>query len=99
MIDPAQRLPGLEPAGIIFLGNEHRQEECAFSAFTSSRKIPLSVSLSFAHAAAVVELAIQRMYVRIEHKRTPMNLQCSCRDIWGGLIAGRAIRETSTPKK
>ena len=45
MIDAAQRLPGLKTAGIVLLGNEHREKEGAFAAFTGPRQIPLSVSL------------------------------------------------------
>ena len=70
-----------------------------FSAFTSSRKIPLSVSFSVAHAAAVVELAVQRMHMGIKHKRAPMSLHCSCGYMWGGLIGCGALRRTSTPKE
>src|SRR6202012_519080 len=70
MIDSPQRLLGLKASRIILLRNIQRQEECADPAFARARQIPIAVGLARAHAAALIELAVESVNVAVEDQRT-----------------------------
>ena len=89
VIDPPQCLLGLESARVVLFGNEHGEEERAFSTFARTRQIPLSVGVARAHAAAVVELAVQRVDVGVEDQRALVHGPGARRDLRGRLIGWR----------
>ena len=96
VIHPAERLLGLESAGVVLFGNEHREEERAYSTFPRTRQIPLSIGLARAHTATVIELAVQRVDVSVKHQRPLMHGQCARRDLsrLGRRLIGRPKRGT-----
>jgi hypothetical protein len=98
VIDPAERLFGLEPAGVVLFGNEHGEEERAFSTFPRTRQIPLSVGLACAHTATVIELAVQRVDMPVKDQRPLMHVPCARRDLWRRLIGG-ALKGSAAPKR
>ena len=65
-VEHAQRLLGLEPAGIIVLGDEDGEEQRAEAAFLGAREVELAVRLALADVAAVVEDAIDGVHMPVE---------------------------------
>jgi hypothetical protein len=69
----AQRLLRLEAPRIILLWDVDREEERPDAAFAGARQIPVAVRHPRAHAAAEVELAVERVHVSVEHQGAPVD--------------------------
>lgn len=98
MIDTAQCLLGLKTARVIFLWNKDGEKEGTFAAFTCARKIPLAIELSLTHAATVVKLSVQRMYVAVKDERALVDCACLRRNFWGRLILSNCFLQKISPK-
>src|ERR1039457_3898298 len=69
-IQHAQCLFGLQTRRIVVFRDEDGEEECAQPTLLGARQIELAVGLPAADIAAVIELAVDRMHMAVEHQRT-----------------------------
>src|SRR6266478_665295 len=58
-----------ESSRLVFLRYVDREEQRADSTLLGARQIPLAIALPFADVAAMIELAIDRVYVSVEDER------------------------------
>lgn len=98
MVHAAKSLARLEAARIVLLWDVDGEEEGVFATFAGAGKVPLAVVVQVAHAAAVVELAVERVDVRVEDEGPLMKLACARGDAGRGQIGG-SLREGMLPAK
>ena len=72
-IDQPQRLFRFQPRRIVLLGHEQRKEHRVEAALFRAHQIELPVVDPLAHVAAVVELPIDDVDVRVEDERIAVN--------------------------
>ena len=98
VVHPAEGLSGFETAVVILFRDIDRKKKGVFAALACARQIPLAIGLAIAHAATVVELAIERVDVGIEDESALVDGSGAGGDLRRRLIT-RRLRERVLPCK